>query len=205
MTFCLPFRTAIDVAAASEAAAEVLSRHKIVALPTETFYGLAVRPDDAEGVAAVFSVKRRPSERSLPVIASDMGQVEQLVNVPDLWRRRLGSTWPAPLTVILPARRPLACAAGTLAVRVPAHDLLRTLLGGLGPLTATSANRSGAAPITLVEEVCETLGESVGLVLDGGTTAGGQPSTIVDCCTDPPIVLRQGAFCIPPDWGVKVA
>lgn len=201
----LPFRRPADLPAAVAAAAETVSRHGVIALPTETFYGFAVSPTDAEAVARVFAVKQRAAEKALSVVAATMEQVEQLVCVTDPLRSRLAEAWPAPLTAVLPLRQPLACATETLAVRVPSHSLLRSLLARLGPLTATSANRSGTASLSLAEAVGEQFADVVELLLDGGPTAGGQASTLLDCRVMPPIVLRAGAFRIPDDWGVKSA
>jgi len=131
--------------------------------------------------------------------------VEELVRVPPAWRDRLGRTWPAPLSVVLPVVRPLAACEATAAVRVPAHDLLRALLLELGPLTSTSANRAASRALSDPEMVARNLGRGLEVLLDGGPSAGGLPSTLLDLTVDPPKMLRPGAFPLPPGWAVNGA
>jgi len=205
VTHRLRFSGAADLPAAVAAVAEAAERHAVVAVPTETFYGLAVPPDDAEAVQRLLEAKGRPAEKALPVVGASLEQLEALVAVPATVRRYLSAVWPAPLTAVLPLKVPVAWRGETLAVRVPAHPLLRALLARLGPRTATSANRSGAPPARCAGEVEAALGAAVDLLLDGGTTSGGAPSTIVDFTTFPPILLRPGVFAVPEAWGVKSA
>ncbi len=199
----LPFREPADLPAAVAAVAEAATRHAVVAIPTETFYGLAVVPQDAVAVDRLFAAKGRPAEKALPVVAADLEQVRSLVVLPPPVAELLSTVWPAPLTAVLPRRAAVAWPGETLAVRIPAHRLLRLLLARLGPLTATSANVSGTPPPTLPEQVEAALGERVELLLDGGAVPGGAPSTIVDFAVSPPRLLRQGKFQVPPAWGVK--
>ncbi len=123
-----------------------VERRAVIALPTESSYGLAVDPRSAEGVERIFRLKGRAPDQPLPVVAADRAQIEALgTSLDDPVLDRLADLWPAPLTLLLPLRNDLPAAAGTgrLAVRVPAHERLRGLLSSLGrPLTATSANRS---------------------------------------------------------------
>jgi L-threonylcarbamoyladenylate synthase len=196
---CLPFRALGDVAPAVEAAREVLSNHGVILFPTETFYGLGADPRDPQAVERVFALKQREQTKALLVVAADLQQVEGLALVSEPWRQRLAHLWPAPLTVVLAARQPLPGSGATVAVRVPAHPLLRQLLAQVGPLTATSANLSGQPPACQLAEVKE-LAQAVDLVLDGGRTPGGLPSTLVDLTTSPPRLLRPGALVVPPGW-----
>jgi L-threonylcarbamoyladenylate synthase len=107
---------------------------------------------------------------------------------------------------VLPLRRPLLAGAGTsLAVRVPAHLLLRLLLARVGPLTATSANRAGEPPAATPDAVRATFGSGLDLLLDGGNTVGSVSSTLLDCTGAEAVVLRAGAWSIPPGWPVKTA
>jgi L-threonylcarbamoyladenylate synthase len=200
MTARLPFRRPADLSAACEAVAAVHRAHGVVTLPTETFYGLAVPPEDGLAVARVFEIKGRPAEKALLVVVASLAQAETLVEIPGRWRDPLASVWPAPLTVVLPVRRTLPAAAATLAIRVPAHELLRELLGSTGPLTATSANPSGSPPISDPDLLVAVLGSSLDLVLDGGTTPGGLPSTVLDLAGRCPRVLREGAWRVPDEW-----
>jgi L-threonylcarbamoyladenylate synthase len=166
----------------------------VVLLPTESFYGLGVDPHNEGAVARVYDMKGRPPEMGLPVLCADWQQVESLVVVPGRFRVKLSRLWPAPLTVVLPTVASLPAArTGTLAVRIPAHGLVRALLYRVGPLTGTSANRHGAPPSTTVDGALGSLVGEPDLVLDGGPTAGGEPSTLVELSRDEPIVLRPGA------------
>lgn len=198
MTVRLLFRSPADLSPAAAAVTGVFAEHQVAALPTETFYGLAVPPGDGEALARLFALKQRSQEKAVPVVVASLDQAESLVHVPATWRARLAGVWPAPLTVVLPAR-----CGGSLAVRVPAHDLLRALLALVGPLTATSANLAGDPPATTPEQVEAALGESLALLLDGGATPGGAPSTVLDLTSARPRLLRPGAWAVPPGWGVK--
>jgi len=198
----LPFTRREDLPAAVAAVRAVLASHGVTALPTETFYGLAVAPDDQSGVARVVALKGRPSEKALPVVGASLAQLEALVTVAEPWRSRLLEVWPAPLTVVLPLARP-GVAFGTLAVRVPDHGLLRILLAEVGPLTATSANRAGAPPLDDAAAVSRDLGRGLALLLDGGRTPGGLPTTLIDLSVSPPRKLRAGSFEPPRSWQVE--
>lgn len=195
----LPFSGEAHLPAAVAAVRETLAAHGVIALPTETFYGLAVDPFDPEAVARVFALKGRDAGKALLVVAASLAQAQELAVIPDPWHHRLAAVWPAPLTVIFQARRPLPGSGTTVAVRVPAHALLRALLAEVGPLTATSANLSGKPPALNPEEVRAMVG-TVDLLLDGGSTPGGLPSTLLDLTRTPPQVLRPGAFPVPAAW-----
>lgn len=107
--------------------------------------------------------------------------------------------WPAPLTVIFPIREPIAASRGgrTIAVRLPASKKLRDLLSLVGPLTGTSANRSGEEPLFTPAMVESEFRREIDLLVDGGKTPGGKPSTLIDATREPPVLLRQGAY----PWG----
>jgi len=189
----LPFRERDDLPAAAIAAAEVTAAGGVVVVPTESYYGLGADPRNPDAVARVFATKGRPGDRALPVVCCDWQQVESLVSIPDPHRVRLGRIWPAALTAVARCREPIAAAAGsTLAVRIPGHAMLRALLYRVGPLTATSANRHGAAPCTSVDSVLESLGAAPDLVLDAGRLPGGEVSTMVDLTGGSPVILRRG-------------
>ncbi|MCB1055282.1 MAG: L-threonylcarbamoyladenylate synthase, partial [Acidobacteria bacterium] len=174
-----------------------LARGAVLAVPTESSYGLAVDPRNPEGVAAVYRVKGRGAEKALPVAVAGRHQLEALgVVAPAEVVAQLEARWPAALTAVLPLRAPLPAApeTATLAVRVPAHEGLRALLEELGPLTVTSANRSGEPPILDPARVAELLGTSGGMVVDGGILAGGPPSTLVVWEDGGWQVLRRGRY-----------
>ena len=200
MMQAVPFTLPSHLPAAVAAVREALSRHGVIALPTETFYGLAVDPDDETAVARVFAIKGRDAAKALLLVVADVAQAGGVAALDEARRAALAVVWPAPLTVVLPARRPLAAAGATVAVRVPAHPLLRSLLARVGPLTATSANRGGAPPCAAANAVRAALADDVDLILDGGPTAGGVPSTLVDWTGDRPLLLRPGAFPLPASW-----
>ena len=202
----LPFCNEADLPAAAAAVRDAAAGHGIVALPTETAYGLSVGPADTVAVERLFELKRRPRDKALLVVGASVEQLAPLVRIPAEWRGRLESAWPAALTVVLPAVRGTAAggAGGSLAVRVPAHGLLRALLALVGPLTASSANLSGGPALTSADAVAGALGHGLALLLDGGPTPAGSPSTLIDLMSSPPRVLREGAWTPPAAWDVKV-
>lgn len=204
MTLRLPFRAADDLPLATAAVREALRSHGVVAIPTESFYGLAADPRDERAVARVFAAKGRPAGKELPVVGASIDQLEELVVVPESLRDWLRSVWPAALTVVLPARRPLPAAGATLGVRVPAHPLLRRLLACVGPLTATSANRSGREGLVDPDAVLADLGSGVDVLLDGGPTPGGLPSTILDATSRRLRLVRAGSWNAGRDLRVKI-
>jgi len=201
MTLRLPFHTPADLPRAATAVREVLAAHGVCAFPTETFYGLGCNPHDARAVERIFELKGRPGEKALPVVAATMDQVDALAVVEEAWQRRLARVWPAPLTVVVPVRVPMAAVGSTVAIRITAHRLLRSLLARVGPLTATSANRAGGPPAGTVTE----LSLEVDLVLDGGDTTGVLATTLLDLTASPAVVLRTGSWLPPREWGVKTA
>jgi L-threonylcarbamoyladenylate synthase len=176
---------------------DVLAHGGVAAVPTETFYALATDPASEKGVARIFEIKGRDDGKPLLVLVSSRDDLAQLgvEAAPRLLDRFFG-IWPAPLTVVLPLRPPIAASRGsrTLAVRVPAGETIRRLLDRVGPLTGTSANRSGQPPISDPDELARELGGDLDLLVDGGATPGGAPSTIVDATLEPPRVLRAGAY-----------
>lgn len=189
----LPFFEAGDILASSGVAMEVLAGGGVLLVPTESYYGLAADPRRDDAVETIRRLKGRPGELGLPVMCADWRQVESLVVVPESFRVRLSRIWPAALTVILPARETIpAGAGGTVAVRIPGHRELRALLYRCGPLTGTSANGHGKPPCVTIDDAVQSLTSAPDLALDAGTTAGGEPSTLVDLTGDKPLVVRPG-------------
>lgn len=162
---------------------ELVARGGVVAIPTESSYGLGVDPRNPEGVARVYRIKEREAGKPLPVVAGETAQLAGLGIDPDLpILRRLAGCWPGAVSVVVPVAGALPAAAGggSLAVRVPGHERLRGLLLALGtPLTATSANRSGEEPVTEAREVAELLAGEDAVVVDCGRLPGGPPSTLI--------------------------
>ena len=178
-------------AAGIAAAAEALRGGGVVAVPTETVYGLAARADSAEAVAAIYRAKGRPDFNPLIVHVPGVAQGEALARFDARARALAAAFWPGPLTLVLPKRdgAPLAEAvtAGlpTIALRSPAHPAMRDVLEAIGsPLAAPSANRSGGVSPTSAAHVAASLGSKVDLILDGGECTQGIESTI--------LVLRDG-------------
>jgi L-threonylcarbamoyladenylate synthase len=184
--------------------AAALARGAVLAIPTESSYGLAVDPRDEAGVERSFRLKGRPEGKPLPIVGADAAAFGVLgvdPNGPALrWAARY---WPAALSVVVPIPAPIPASAGghTLAVRVPGHAGLRGLAAALGtPLTATSANPSGAVPYLDPEAVASWLaraGAAAGvetLLVDGGPLPGGAPSTLVELVDGVAVVLRPGRF-----------
>lgn len=179
-------------------AGAVLRTGGVVACPTDTFYGLAVDPRQAEAVARLFAIKGRPEGQAIPLIATDLAQAEAAGDLNDAAVRLARAFWPGPLSIVLPVRRAIAAgvasADGTIAVRVPACEAARQLARSIGfCITATSANRSGEPPFTSARGVAAAL-PGVDLVLDGGDTPGGAPSTLVDVRGGEPRLVRAGAI-----------
>jgi L-threonylcarbamoyladenylate synthase len=185
---------------AIEEAATWIRNGGVVAIPTDTLYGLACDPFRADGVARVFAVKGRAAERALPLIAADAAQVAaHLGTLPPLGVRLAERFWPGPLTLILVApasvARDVTGDTGTVGVRVPADDVARAIAAACErPITATSANLSGGPPTADPDEVERTLGDRVDLLIDTGRTRGGPPSTIVDVTSTEPRLVRAGAI-----------
>lgn len=190
----LPFSESRDVKAALETSVEVVAAGGVVMIPTESFYGLGADPRNAAAVTRVLELKGRPDTLGLPVVCCDWNQLERLVEIPAGHRVKLSRIWPAALSVIAGERVPTpAGVSGTLAVRIPDHDVLRALLYRTGPLTATSANGHGQAPGTTVDEALASLDGEPDLVLDGGALRGGRVSTMVDFAVEEGRVIRPGA------------
>lgn len=185
-------------------AARILESGGLVAVPTETVYGLAARADSPAAVARIYAAKGRPSFNPLIVHVRDAAQAERYAVLADEARALMASHWPGPLTLVLPRRAdaPLADAvtAGlpTVALRAPAHPVMRELLAALDfPLAAPSANRSGFISPTTAEHVLASLDGRIAMVLDGGACAAGVESTIVAVRADGRIEqLRPGPIAL---------
>ena len=194
MMIVLPFHRGRDLAAVVPRVKRCLAEAGVVLVPTETFYGLAGDPYSEEAVCRILDLKDRPRDMPLPVLAADWTQVDRLTDVPEAWRRHLETVWPGPITAVLPVRQALPVSTGgPVAIRIPGHAMLRRLLGETGPLTGTSANHHGDRPTVDVPDALRSLAGDPDLVLDGGTTPGGQPSTLVDLTGVGVRILRQGA------------
>jgi L-threonylcarbamoyladenylate synthase len=194
---------AVDAAAPDPAvlrdAAETLRRGGLVAFPTETFYGLGAAGLDAWAVGRLVAVKGRPEGKPILLLVDSVAMVEAVaVEIGPTARALMGRHWPGPLTLVLRARAELppevTAGTGTVGVRVSPHPVAGGLVRALGgPVTAPSANPSGESPPSTAAAVLARLDGRIDLLLDGGGTPGGEPSTVLDVTVEPPRVLRAGA------------
>ncbi|PYM78107.1 MAG: threonylcarbamoyl-AMP synthase [Candidatus Rokuibacteriota bacterium] len=183
------------------AAADVLRAGGAVAFPTETFYGLAAAALDPASVKRIFALKGRPDSRPLLVLVDSVAMAETVAHVADPARALMDRYWPGALTLVLPARTivpsDVTAGTGTLGVRISSHPVAHGLVRMLGePVTAPSANPSGLEPPTTAAAVVAYFAGGLDLVLDGGPTAGGAPSTVLDMTVEPPKIIRQGAVVV---------
>jgi tRNA threonylcarbamoyl adenosine modification protein (Sua5/YciO/YrdC/YwlC family) len=176
---------------------EALAAGKVVAVPTDTVYGLAVDPRLAGAVDRVFALKQRPEQFQLPVLIADPAGLVDLAEATAAAERLISRYWPGPLTLVLPRRSGIAFDLGgdsaTIGLRCPANSLLRELLRSTGPLAVTSANRHGEAPLRTADEVRGHFGAAVTAVLDGGR-CDGRPSTVISLTGAGVKCLREGAL-----------
>lgn len=192
---------AADAPGAIERAAAALRNGEVIAVPTETVYGLAVLPVDAP-LERLLHAKRRSAEKGIQLLIDSLDQARAVAVVPAAAERLAAAFWPGPLTLVLPRRPdvalPLLLGGGrpTLGLRLPDHDVPRRLARLVGPLAASSANVTGQADALTAQQVLATLAADVALVLDDGPVLGGVASTVVDCtATDGTLrILRAGAL-----------
>jgi L-threonylcarbamoyladenylate synthase len=177
-------------------ALSVLATGGLVAFPTDTVYGVGARAFDGAAVERLYEAKDRPAEKAIPVLLGEAADLEKVAaRVPPMALTLAARFWPGPLTIVVPKHPalPEAVSAGaTVGVRIPDHPLARALLRAAGPLAVTSANRSGWPAPSVADEVLAQLGGRIELILDGGRTPGGAPSTVVDCTGAEPKILRAG-------------
>ncbi len=189
-----------DDAAGREAAIAALRQGLIVAVPTDTVYGVGVALDAPDGLARLFAAKDRPLDKAIVLLLADAAQAEKVGLMTPAARLLADRFWPGGLTLVLAqapgAGLPQVLTAGnaTIGVRLPDHPCPRELARALGPLPVTSANVSGEPAARNAEEALTQLGERSDLVLDGGPARGGTPSTVVDCSSERVRVLREGAI-----------
>ncbi len=182
-------------------ALEVIESGGIIAFPTETSYGLGADPYNEEALKRLFSLKGRPLDKPLSLLAGDMDMVRSLVTtITPLAQRLIKKFWPGPLTLVLEAAEDTPSLVTSddggkrkIGIRISSHPLCHRLLLALGrPLTATSANPAGMPPALDAAEVKGYFGQRLDLVIDSGRLEKGQPSTIVDARGPAPLVLREG-------------
>jgi L-threonylcarbamoyladenylate synthase len=181
-------------------ALDILKVGGLVAFPTDTVYGVGALAFDGKAVESIYAAKDRPVEKAIPVLIGDSDDLDKVgTDIPDSAHRLASRFWPGALTILVPKRADLpeaVSATSTVGVRVPDHEVARTLLRVTGPLAVTSANISGKQSPVTAEEVYEQLAGRIELIIDGGKTPGGVPSTLVDCTTPQLKVLREGPISL---------
>jgi len=192
-------RVVPDDDAGRSVAAEVLRDGGIVALPTDTVYGIAVAVSTPGGIERLFSAKGRPPDRAVVLLLDDAAQAARAGSMTPAAAALAAAAWPGGLTVVVPQRPdvvwPAALTGGatTIGLRVPDHDAPRALARVVGPLPTTSANVSGLPEASDPAGILDQLGDAVDLILDGGPAHGGPASTVVDCTGALPAIVRVGA------------
>lgn len=181
-------------------ALDALYKGGIVAFPTDTVYGVGTLAFNNSAIESIYNAKKRPIEKAIPILIGDLHDLEKVgVNIPDMALRFAARFWPGPLTCVVPKQPTLPAAisaTSTVAVRIPDHPDALALLRAAGPMAVTSANISGQPSPTTAQEVYAQLNGRIPLILDGGTTPGGVPSTLVDCTGERPVVLREGPITL---------
>jgi len=186
---------------ALDRAVEALRRGDLVGIPTETVYGIGALPNE-QSVARLIDAKQRSTEKGIQLLVDSLDQVRDLAVVTRSAEQLADRFWPGGLTIVLERRADidltplLGGGRPTLGLRLPDHDVPRSLARRLGPIAASSANVSGEPDATDAALVERALGDLLALILDDGPVRGGTPSTVVDCSLvdEPPRVLREGAI-----------
>ena len=176
----------------------VLGENGLIALPTESFYGLAVDPFNEQALARLWQIKGRSEGKPILVLIGEESQLGPLVQtIPPAATVLMNAFWPGPLTIVFPAAIRLSDAVTartrSVGIRLSAWQPLCDLLRRVGPVTGTSANREGMPPPTTAEEVRHYFGDALDLIVDAGPTPGGQPSTVIDV-HGPIRIIRDGAI-----------
>lgn len=183
---------------ALEYSARLILAGKVIAFPTDTFYGLGADPFNLAAITELFRIKHRSAERPIPLLVSSLDQAADLVDdPPQLFFTLAKKFWPGPLTIVVPASRqiPLKVTANTrqIGIRWPRFSLAEALIAAVDrPLTGTSANLSDHPACSTAAQVEEQVGDSLPLILDGGMTAGDQPSTVIQLQGGWARILRYG-------------
>ena len=187
-------------------ALDILQGGGLVAFPTDTVYGLGALAFDAAAVESIYAAKDRPDEKAIPVLLGGVDDLAKVTSsVPPMALTLASRFWPGPLTLVVPKHPNLpeaVSASPTVGVRVPDNRIARALLQAAGPMAVTSANRSGQPSPSTAEDVLAQLGGRIALILDGGKTPGGFPSTVMDCLGAEPKILREGPVSKAEIWKI---
>lgn len=181
---------------AIDRAIEILQGEGLVAFPTDTVYGVGGLAFSTAAIDRLYQVKDRSTEKAIPILLGSIDQLSLVTGAVNNLAHRLAERfWPGPLTLVLPRCPDLPSNLSpfpTVGVRMPDHPVALALLDRSGPLAVTSANLSGSLNTLTAQEVFTQLEARIPLILDGGRTPGGQPSTVIDCTGAEPVVLRPG-------------
>jgi tRNA threonylcarbamoyl adenosine modification protein (Sua5/YciO/YrdC/YwlC family) len=197
----LPTGTDEERETALSSATLAVQKGKLVVLPTDTVYGVGADAFDPMAVRELLAAKGRGREMPPPVLVSAATTLDALASrVPDYARRLVEEFWPGPLTLVCTQQSSLQWdlgeTRGTVAVRMPDHELALALLERTGPMAVSSANKTGEPAAEDADAAERMLGEDVAIILDGGPVSGGLASTIVDVTGERPRVLRLGALSV---------
>ncbi len=183
-------------------ASEILKNGGIIAYPTESFYALGVLATDEDAIKKLYDLKNRPADKPLPIIIGDINLLASVVKeIPDQAKDLIVNYWPGPLTLIFDAQDniPDLLTGGQrkLAVRIPGESVAFHMAKALKvPITSTSANPSGFPPADEPDTILKYFDDKIDMIIDGGKTPGGKPSTIIDVTVMPPKILREGAVSL---------
>lgn len=196
-----PTGTEDEREAAIKAASLAVQRGHLVVLPTDTVYGVGADAFDPVAVQGLLAAKGRGREMPPPVLVSSAATIDALaVNIPGYARALIDAFWPGPLTLVCQQQASLQWdlgdTRGTVAIRMPAHDLTLELLERTGPLAVSSANRTGMPAATDADQAEQMLGEEVAVIIDAGPSPVGEASTIIDVTGAQGRVLRPGALSL---------
>jgi len=184
----------------------ILLNGGLVAFPTDTVYGVGALAFNGAAVRSIYTAKVRPVEKAIPVLIGDQTDLAKVtLEAPGAAVRLAARFWPGPLTLVVPKHPDLpetVSVTPTVGVRVPDHTVARALLLAAGPMAVTSANLSGQPNPSTAHEVFAQLGGRIALIIDGGKTPGGVPSTVVDCSKPEPLILREGPIVKDEIWAV---
>ena len=193
-------RLVADDDAGRSEAIRVLRDGGLVALPTDTVYGIGCALGAARGIERLFEAKARPPDRAIMLLLAEAEQAADVAEFGAAARVLAAAGWPGGLTLVLRQKpgaalpRNLTAGTPTIGLRLPDHATPRALAASVGPLPVTSANRSGRPTAATAVEIDADLGAALDLILDGGPARSERPSTVIDCSADRPRLLRDGAI-----------
>ena len=181
-------------------ALDILKSGGLVAFPTDTVYGVGALAFDGNAIESIYTVKDRPAEKAIPILIGEiMDTIKVVTDFPRAARILASRFWPGPLTCVLTKKPTLpeaVSSSSTVGIRIPDHAVSRILLRSSGPMAVTSANISGKPSPSTAQEVLEQLNGHIPLIIDGGTSPGGTPSTVVDCSSNELKILREGPISL---------